>query len=139
MRKSSVITGVLTAVILAFALSAYSKTPNAKPNIVLSQIISSVNKISHIPQEYKERKSAEISAELPDVSKDEIYEQEGNEGVNIESDRNVFKTIFAWFVILVAAILVTKILIWNFKIPFNYDPSFKSKHFSRQRQKTKKL
>lgn len=136
MRKSSVICVLM---ILAFASSAYSKAPQMKPNMVLSQIISTVNKISHIPQKYKEEKSAEISAELPNISEDEVRNQDKIDGIDSNSDRSILRTAFAWLTIVFAAILVMKILIWNFKIPFNYDPSFKSKNFSRQRQKIKKL
>lgn len=125
--------------ILAFAPHAYSKNlPVTKP-AALSQIISTVNKISRIPQKYKEEKSAEISAELPSVSEDEVRNQDKIDGIDINSDRSILRTAFAWLTIVFAAILVMKILIWNFKIPFNYDPSFKSKNFSRQRQKIKKL
>lgn len=136
MRNSSII-GVL--MVLTFASNAYSKTLQMKPNMVLSQIISTVNKISHIPQKYKEEKSAEIFAELPNISEDEVRNQDKVEGTDAKPDRSILKTVFAWITIIFAAILVMKILIWNFKIPFNYDPSFKNKNFSRQRQKIKKL
>lgn len=125
--------------ILAFASNAYSKTPQTTPNMVLSQIISTVNKISYIPQKYKEEKSAEISAELPNISEDEVRNQDRIKEIDAKPDRSILKTVFAWITIIFAAILVMKILIWNFKIPFNYDPSFKSKNFSRQRRKIKKL
>ena len=105
----------------------------------ISQIISTVNKISHIPQKYKEEKSAEISAELPNILEYEVRNQDEIEGIDAKPERSILKTIFAWIIIIFAAIFVMKILIWNFKIPFNYDPSFKRKHFSRQKQKIKKI
>lgn len=135
MLKSSIICVLM---ILVFASNAYSKTVPLKEPAELSQIISTVNKISHIPQKYKEEKSAEISAELPNILEYEVRNQDKIEGIDAKPERSILKTVFAWIIMIFAAIFVMKILILNFKIPFNYDPSFKSKHFSRQRQKINK-
>lgn len=136
MLNSSIICALM---ILVFASNAYSKTVPLNKSSELSQIISTVNKISHIPQKYKEEKSAEISAELPNILEYEVRNQDEIEGIDAKPERSILKTIFAWIIIIFAAIFVMKILIWNFKIPFNYDPSFKRKHFSRQKQKIKKI
>lgn len=53
------------------------------------------------------------------------------------NERDIFKSCFAWIAIICVSLIIIKTICGNFKIPFDYDPNFKSKHTPQKKNKNK--
>lgn len=130
-------TAILTLCISFVAPCVSAKKLHA-PNKI-STIIMQTDKIYRISRKSTEEyKNKEILKKLPSVSDEEIQGNDKKISITHQSDRSVTKTILSWLAIVCTIIFFVRILAYNFKIPFTYDPNFKNKHFRRQKSKNKK-
>ena len=75
---------------------------------------------------------------LPEIVEKDIDDTPSVSTPRHEEKKDVYESMAVTISVICFALCIVKFLCGNFKIPFDYDPNFKSKHSNYKRAKSKK-
>jgi len=134
MRKTSKFITLFSATVILFSPCTLAKKSKHKPPTFFKSVM-------RIGEKYE---NPALKEKLSQIKKSKSY-SENSDTVDVfkkydlpDNERKLSESCFAWLAIIFMCLIIVKIILTNFKIPFDYDPNFKSKHISHRKVKNKK-